>query len=471
VRRHLAAAPVEVHETVSLGAESGLSPFMDTVRRVGPDVIHLDSYTAPERLGELLESAGSRAVLSNLEDGPFGRRHADVVIDPTFAAELSARTDDGSTWMLSGARYALLRGQVVSRRGSWRQSSGHVRSVLVVMGGTDPLGLAPPVVAALGQTGLSMDVTVIAAGDRVEAVTQAAKASNGRLALHVLPPTDDLAALMVASDVVVSAAGTSVWELCCIGVPMALVQAVKNQAEGYAAVVGEGAALGLGGPVDVLDTMRTALALRDWCQDSVKRQAHARVAGGLVDGLGAWRVVQTWEQALRLGTVSPQEPPQHQRMAVRPASLQDARLLWEWRNDPATRASSRSSADIPFEDHLRWLTTSLGRKDRLLLLVEDDDGPIGTVRWDLDRPGEWEVSITVAPSRRGQSLARPLLRAAEVALTEMAGAGGTGVTAYLAAVHVDNRASIRLFETSAYVPDLPPDPRGFMRFRKATRVT
>jgi len=29
---------------------------------------------------------------------------------------------------------------------------------------------------------------------------------------------------------------------------------------------------------------------------------------------------------------------------------------------------------------------------------------------------------------------------------------------------------VRLFETSAYVPDLPPDPRGFMRFRKVARV-
>jgi GNAT superfamily N-acetyltransferase len=133
---------------------------------------------------------------------------------------------------------------------------------------------------------------------------------------------------------------------------------------------------------------------------------------------------------------------------------------------------------VPWHEHLAWLESSLTRQDRMLLVVEDPAdaaGPVGTVRWDLkpemEAGRQWEVSITVAPDRRGRSLARPLLRAAEVALSEVARSRGTDVTAYLAVVHVDNHASVRLFETSAYVPDLPPDPRGFMRFRKSARVT
>jgi GNAT superfamily N-acetyltransferase len=141
---------------------------------------------------------------------------------------------------------------------------------------------------------------------------------------------------------------------------------------------------------------------------------------------------------------------------------------------------------VPWQDHLRWLTSTLNRTDRILLVVEDPAGtagPVGTVRWDLlpetaaEPAGhhEWEVSITVAPPWRGKSLARPLLRAGELALSRKAHSGGTGlatypVSAYLAVVHCDNGPSVRLFEGSGYVPDLPPDPAGFMRFRKIARV-
>jgi RimJ/RimL family protein N-acetyltransferase len=222
----------------------------------------------------------------------------------------------------------------------------------------------------------------------------------------------------------------------------------------------------------------------------------------VVDGLGAWRVVRTWEMAQRhahrrwlsgrarasdpeSSTTDSLEVERSKRLVARAATLRDARLLWEWRNDPVTRASSRSSGELPWEDHLQWVTASLSRTDRRLLIVEGPGGTdgsvvaVGTVRWDLEGErgpaGDWEVSITVAPDLRGQSLARSVLGAAELALTEMARSdvarsSRTAVTAYLAVVHVDNQASLRLFETSGYLPDLPPDSRGFMRFRKAARV-
>ena len=87
---------------------------------------------------------------------------------------------------------------------------------------------------------------MIAVGENADLVAAAALAS--RLSLNIVAPVDDLAAIMARADLVISAAGTSVWELCCIGVPMALIWAVENQRDGYDRVVAAGAALGLGGP-------------------------------------------------------------------------------------------------------------------------------------------------------------------------------------------------------------------------------
>ncbi len=513
----LAAAPVEVAQLSAWAADGDLQPLIDLVRRLRPDVLHVDSYLAPDRLRVLVTSTGGGAglgdedptslVVSNMEDGTFGRRPADVVVDPTFGAELSARPADGTPWLLRGSRYTPVRQRVIDARrrasddrASDDRASDHrasddrgpddnvggvgqvARSVLVVMGGTDPVGLAPGAVELLARTGLALEVTAIAVGENAERVRAAAQGS--RLSLNVLAPVDDLAAMMSAHDLVISAAGTSIWELCCIGVPTAVAWAVDNQREGYERVVAAGAAIGLCGPelgrYELGGDERAVDRLKRALTDPEVRARLVRAGRQIVDGLGAWRVVRTWEQALAVPS-----PPEigFDPMVARPATPEDSRQLWQWRNDPVTRAGSRSSAEVSWDDHLRWFTASLTRTDRVLLVVEDPAGPAGTVRWDLVRerdgePGgshEWEVSITVAPERRGQNLGRPLLRAGEVALAEKTSgvtrSGGTEVHAYLAVVRIDNQSSMRLFETSAYLPDLPPDPGGFMRFRKDARVT
>jgi len=101
VLRQLAAAPVEV---VQLGsaAVAGPDPTLELIQRCEPDVLHVDSYDVA---GWVMGSF----VLSNMEDGSFGRRPADVVIDPTIGAELSPRPDDGSTVLLRGSRYTPVR--------------------------------------------------------------------------------------------------------------------------------------------------------------------------------------------------------------------------------------------------------------------------------------------------------------------------------------------------------------------------
>lgn len=475
----LAAVPIEV---VPLAAAEP-QHLVDLVGRLRPDLLHVDSYEAPG-----VEAGGVNLILSNVEDGTFGRRPADVVVDPTFGAELSPRPDDGSSWLLRGSRYTPLRRRVLdARRGDLPAEqdfhTGVARTVLVVMGGTDPVGLAPAAVTLLARTGLALEVTVIAAGENAGRVRTATRGS--RLSLNVLAPVDDLPALMSEQDLVISAAGTSVWELCCIGVPMAVIWAVDNQREGYDRLVAAGAAVGLGGRERNGDERAVGL-LRTALTDSRVRADLVLAGRHAVDGLGAWRVVRTWETAERQkpGPGRPARSVAPADLVARPATLEDSRRLWEWRNDPGTRTGSRHCEMVPWLEHLAWLESSSTREDRVLLVVDDPLGPVGTVRWDLDgeSQGEWEVSIAVAPERRGRSLARPMLRAAEAALSEVAGTAVTGaavtpsevarshatiVTAYLAVVHVDNGASVRLFENSGYVPDLPPDPRGFMRFRKA----
>jgi spore coat polysaccharide biosynthesis predicted glycosyltransferase SpsG/GNAT superfamily N-acetyltransferase len=460
VRRQLARLGVGVIDVPSVADVD--AAVARAVADRGPDVVHIDSYDTGQHVAGA-RADGGRHLLSRVEDGPFGRSGADVVVDPNFGAERVPRGPDDSKLLLRGSRYAPLRAAVTDRRGAW-QLREHVRRVLVVMGGTDPHGLTPRVLDLLGRTGMPLEVTAVVGSGACKPCGSAAEA-HPCLSVALVPPVDDLPGLMVESDVVVSAAGTSVWELCCLGVPMALVLAVDNQRVGYDRVVATGAAAGLGAG-DELHTDAAADLLRAVLADQgVRRQlsAHAR---SVVDGRGAWRVVAAWGQLVERfrgsdGNEMSSSPPVN-RWSVRRATMADARRLMDWRNDPATRAVSRRSAEVTWEDHVAWLKSSMLRDDRLLLVAEDGHGPVGTVRWDRVADHEWEVSITVAPPRRGQGLARRLLAAGEQCLSEVAG----GPVWCLAAVHVSNPASRRLFTGSGYAPEAPPDADGFEQYAK-----
>ena len=428
---------------------------------LGYDVLHVDHYDiGPDVLPALLGSdAARRPVLSSMADGAYGARPSTLLVDPTVDAQWE-EPPVAAEWHLRGARYVPLRSTVRDLRHEAPAAPSHPVGVLVVMGGADPAHCAPLVVDALAQTRVPMDVTVVATQATQQGLAERAlRWPGGRL--QVIPPSPDLPAMMARADVVVTAAGTSVWELCALGRPMAAVAVVDNQVAGYESLVRAGAAVGLGRPADLVPADAAAAQLLPLLEDAACRAEVARAAAGLVDGLGSWRIVRAWEEVV--AGAAARRP---QRVLVRPATAQDAELLWRWRNDPGTRHSSRSREEVPMDAHLRWLHATLRREDRRLLVGEQDGQPVGTVRWDLDTRGEWEVSITVAPERRGSGLAGALLRAGEDWLQD---AHPDELAAYLASVHVDNVASRRLFLGAGYLPDLPADEEGFERFVKGVR--
>lgn len=91
-------------------------------------------------------------------------------------------------------------------------------------------------------------------------------------------------------------------------------------------------------------------------------------------------------------------------MKLRRATANDAKNLFVWRNDAETRANSRQQEPVSWEDHLVWIECAIdpGNPDNFVIIAEDDRGAIGMIRF-LGRDGDnYEVSINIAPERRGE---------------------------------------------------------------------
>jgi len=123
-------------------------------------------------------------------------------------------------------------------------------------------------------------------------------------------------------------------------------------------------------------------------------------------------------------------------MKLRAATLDDAQLLFDWRNDPVTRAMSVSRDPVDWEGHLAWFKSALASPVRSILIAEDGV-PLGTVR--LDKDIRTEISITLAPAARGHGLATPILRLAT-----------DGRGPFIARIRSGNIASRRAFEAAGF---------------------
>lgn len=103
-------------------------------------------------------------------------------------------------------------------------------------------------------------------------------------------------------------------------------------------------------------------------------------------------------------------------MILRAATPADARVLYEWRNDPSTRQGMHSTAQFDYASHCAWLTRSLNIETRRIYIAEVDGTPVGTVRTDLVG-GMTEFSWTISPEHRGRGFGKQMVALA-VALVE-----------------------------------------------------
>lgn len=94
-------------------------------------------------------------------------------------------------------------------------------------------------------------------------------------------------------------------------------------------------------------------------------------------------------------------------LTLRPATTDDAQLLFTLRNDRLTRQMSKSSDPVQWDGHIGWLRTRLARDHPDLYIAELAGDPVGTLRLDGT-----QVSYTVGPTFRNRGIATALLRLA-----------------------------------------------------------
>ncbi len=279
-------------------------------RADGIDIAMIDGYAFGPAWGAALRTAG--VPVATMSDGVFGLdQDADLYVDQNLGADAAQAGHPGARFLV-GLDYVLLRDVVLRRRGqmSVTPCEGEAPRVLVVFGGTDAYGGCRVLVQLLLATGLPVTVVAVAANPEIARELESLEIGE-RQAVEIHAPVDDLPGLAVTCQAAVSASGTSVWELLCLGVASALVCVTDNQLLGYHAATDP--TIGVALPAGELTRLRTDDAARaasvevlsSLISDEALRRRLSDAGRVLVDGRGRERVADAMESLVGV------PPPEH----------------------------------------------------------------------------------------------------------------------------------------------------------------
>ena len=429
-------------EIITLQATAGSAADSDQIagiareRKIGKVVV--DGYQFDADYQRRLKFAGLK-ILCIDDYGHADHYAADIVLNQNVSAsEALYPSREPYTRLLLGARYALLRREFSAWRNHVREIPSTARKVLITLGGSDPENLTRVALEAIASVNLeNLEAVVVVGGSNphFESLREAGSklADQRSMKIDVRRDVTNIAELMAWADAAISAAGSTCWEFCLLGLPALLIDVAKNQTEVARELNRLHCAVHLGRAQDV-SVQRLSHELERLLESQELRQTLSARSRELVDGEGARRVV-----SLLRGK---------EGIHLRPAREDDSRLLFEWANDPDSRASAFSSVCISWERHASWFAAKMKDPDCRILIAEDKCGkPIGQFRVDWRGPEGGEIDVSVSRGCRGGGYGGKIIRLGVEAAFAERSADAKLLHAF---VKPENDASRRAFESAGF---------------------
>ena len=309
----------------------------------------------------------------------------DILLNQNFGAEKLIYAGDIGQKLI-GPKFAMLRKEFsVARSRLGKQvfsSTPHV--ILLNLGGGDFSEYLAQLAPSFESPELHGCVLRVIAGAMVEEhikkILQSCPAT-----LEVLRGIGDMPAVLLKTELCVTAGGSSCWELCCLAVPFLTCCIAENQHAIIENLADSGVALPFS-----KETFRMVFNDLSW------RERLSNKAKLLVDGLGANRVMRTM--------VSPS-------FYIRPVQQEDCAFLWELVSSEDVRSVSGSTSQFGWEEHCRWFSRRLSAEEPFFIACTTNGSQIAYTRFEWGA-GSYSVSIALIKNVRGMGLGLKILNEA-----------------------------------------------------------
>jgi UDP-2,4-diacetamido-2,4,6-trideoxy-beta-L-altropyranose hydrolase len=222
--------------------------------------------------------------------------NCDILVDQTLnqAEDIYKPLVPEHCALLVGAGYALLRPEfsLLRSQSLARRDVPNIRHIAIVFGGGDQSKHIFESLLSIQKSLIPDDVKITVVMTKNSAYFNQVSALSKALPydIGIIAHIDDMANLMIGTDLVIGAAGGASLERCCLGVPTLLFVLAENQKFNALALAASGAVSVIGNLATDLESMLNAYV--DEPQELTKL---SRAASELVDGKGVERVMKRFQ--------------------------------------------------------------------------------------------------------------------------------------------------------------------------------
>lgn len=288
---HQLAHPDDIHYTLSI--IDGIIKKHHKKLSINPGIggvkghwIVLDGYHFSSAYQKKLQETGCfLLVIDDLAHLPH--YYADILLNQNInAKDYDYRCSSDSIFLL-GSKYALIRSEFIKRKIPRRIVAPKAKNILVTFGGADSKNMTSVAIRAL-KTIEDKDLNVKIFFGPENFHTESLRKELTHVPFHheKMENTEDMPSAMVWSDLAITAAGSTCWELSFMGVPSITIVTGSNQMEAAEILDRAGIVKNLGWWENV-DEHTLTDALRTHIGEKDLRQKRIQLGQRLIDGRGA----------------------------------------------------------------------------------------------------------------------------------------------------------------------------------------
>jgi UDP-2,4-diacetamido-2,4,6-trideoxy-beta-L-altropyranose hydrolase len=271
--------------------ESDLATTRAVLKRYPNAWCVVDGYHFDAGFHRFVRKCGNRALVVDDTAG-LEFYDADAILNQNINAEKLEYNCAPETVLLRGTRYAMLRREFWQWQNFERETPAVARKILITMGGGDFHNQTLKAMRAIEQTGIeNLEVKAVVGASNPHLSILENVAENSPIRIELIRATQNMAGILAESDLAISAAGSTCWEMAFMRLPSVLIVTADNQTAIAAGLDNAGFAANLGW-FERISENDLAQTLSEILFNPERRAAMSRRGREIVDGRGAERVVE-----------------------------------------------------------------------------------------------------------------------------------------------------------------------------------